>query len=226
MSIFSRLADIVNSNVSALLDRAEDPEKMIRLMIQEMEDTLVEVRSTAARAIADRKETERRLIRLKDAQAEWQRKAELALAKDREDLAKGALLEKSKLAETAKALDEELERLDVALGKHADDVVKLEAKLSEVKAKQKALQARHSTASSQLKVRRQVHDNRIEDAFARFEQMERRLDSTEGDVESFDLGKGKTLSEEIAELEAEGAIEEELAALKARVSSNSAEKDG
>lgn len=225
MSIFTRLTDIINSNVNALLDRAEDPEKMIRLMIQEMEDTLVEVRATAARAIADRKETERRLSRIDVAEAEWQRKAELAVAKDREDLAKAALLEKAKLAETAQMLAEELDRLGQALTKHEEDVVKLEAKLAEVKAKQKAILARHSTASSQLKVRRQVYNNRIEEAFARFEQMERRIDAAEGDVEAYDLGRApggpggptKSLAEEIAELAAEGEIEQELAALKARL---------
>ena len=225
MSIFTRLTDIINSNVNALLDRAEEPEKMIRLMIQEMEDTLVEVRATAAKAIADRKETERRLARLAEADAEWQRKAELALTKGREDLAKAALLEKAKLAETAKALSQELERLAEALVRHEEDVVKLEAKLAEVKAKQKAILARQSTASAQLKVRRQVYNNRIEDAFARFEQMERRIDAAEGDIEAYDLGRGpggsgaptKTLAEEIAELAAEGEIEQELAALKARL---------
>ncbi len=225
MSIFTRLTDIINSNVNALLDRAEEPEKMIRLMIQEMEDTLVEVRATAAKAIADRKETERRLARLAEADAEWQRKAELALTKGREDLAKAALLEKAKLAETAKALSQELERLAEALVRHEEDVVKLEAKLAEVKAKQKAILARQSTASAQLKVRRQVYNNRIEDAFARFEQMERRIDAAEGDIEAYDLGRGpggsgaqiKALADEIAELAAEGEIEQELAPLQARL---------
>jgi len=217
MSIFSRLADIVGSNITAILDRAEDPEKMIRLMIQEMEDTLVEVRATAASGIADRKDVDRQLDRIVKAQVEWERKAELALSKSREDLAKGALLEKGKLADSEIHLREEMDRLDQSLGKHEADIIKLEAKLREVKAKQKAITARSETLSSQIKVRERVYDSRIDDAFMRFEKMERRLDTTEGSVESLDMGRGKSLSEEIHDLEAESAIEEEFAALKARV---------
>ncbi len=222
MGIFSRLTDIINANINATLERAEEPEKLIRLMIQEMEDTLVEVRSTAARSIADKKEVERKLKRLGQAQAEWQRKAELALAKEREDLAKGALMEKAKLANTATALEEELDHLNVGLGKFEEDIAKLEAKLREVKVKQQAIQTRHESASSRLKVRQRLFDNRIDDAFTRFEQMERRGDVTESRVEAYDLGRGKTLAEEIAELEKESSVDEELAALKARLQKNRA----
>lgn len=223
MGIFSRLSDIVNSNLNALLDRAEDPEKLIRLVIQEMEDTLVEVRSTAARTIADKKEINRRLNRLGDAQEEWDRKATLALRKDREDLAKGALLEKTKLAETAEVLETELEILEDALSRGDSDIAKLEAKLIEAKTKQKTLTARHDTNDARLKVRRKLHDPRVDEAFARFEQVERRLDDAEGRVEAYDLGQRKTLSDEIAELEAEATIADELEALKARVA---AERQG
>lgn len=217
MGIFSRLSDIVNSNLNSLLDRAEDPEKLIRLVIQEMEDTLVEVRSGAARTIADKKEINRRLTRLGDAQEEWDRKAALALRKDREDLAKGALLEKARLAETAAVLEQELEILDEALSKGDADISKLEAKLTEAKTKQKTLTARHNTNNDRLKVRRKLYDPRVDEAFARFEQVERRLDDTEGQVEAYDLGQKKTLADEIAELEAESAIADDLEALKARV---------
>lgn len=217
MSIFSRLADIINSNLSAILDRAEDPEKMIRLMIQEMEDTLVEARTVAARVIADKKEGHRRLTRLADAQGEWQRKAELALSKGRDDLAKGALIEKARMAETAKVLEEELQLLDDALAKQEEDITKLEAKLREAKAKQKTIVTRHESASSRLKVRQQLHERRMDDAFVRFEQMERRLDNIEGEVESYDLGRGKTLAEEIADLESEQAVERELEELKSQL---------
>lgn len=217
MSIFSRLADIINSNLGAILDRAEDPEKMIRLMIQEMEDTLVEARTVAARVIADKKEGARRLSRLAEAQAEWQRKAELALSKSREDLAKGALIEKAKLAETGRVLEEELQLLDDALGKQEEDITKLEAKLREAKVKQKTVLTRQDSATSRLKVRQQVHERRMEDAFTRFAQMERRVDNLEGEVEAFDLGRGKTLAEEISDLEAEQAVERELEELKSRL---------
>lgn len=222
MGIFSRLADIINSNLNAILDRAEEPEKIIRLVIQEMEDTLVEVRSTAAKTIAEKKEATRRLARLAEAQKGWEEKAELALSKGREDLAKGALVEKSKLAEAAGMLENELEELDSMLRQGEADIAKLESKLREAKAKQQALAARHETATSRLKVRRNLYDGRVDDAFARFEQVEKKLDAAEGEVEAFDLGRGRSLAEEISELAAESAIEDELAALKARLAKGKA----
>jgi phage shock protein A len=217
MGIFSRLADIINANLNSVLDRAEDPEKMIRQMIHEMEDTLVEVRANAARMIADRKGLERRRGRLDQAQGEWQRKAELALTKDREDLARAALTERARLAQDLKDLDEELTHLDEALVKYEEDIAKLEDKLREAKAKQKVILARQATATSRLKVRRQVHDRRIDDAFVRFEQMERRLDAAESEVEAFDLGRSKTLAEEINDLAAGAVVEEELRELKSKL---------
>jgi phage shock protein A len=167
--------------------------------------------------IADRKSLERRRGRLGEAQSEWQRKAELALSKDREDLARAALTEKAKLVEDLKGLDEELVHLDEALAKYEEDIAKLEAKLREAKAKQKVILARHATAASQLRVRRQVHDRRIDDAFVRFEQMERRLDNIEGEVEAFDLGRSRTLAEEIDDLATDSDVEAELEALKSRI---------
>ena len=224
MGIFSRLTDIVNSNVNAILDSAEDPEKIVRLVIQEMEETLVEVRATAAQTIAERKDIQRSLQRYQDAQAEWDRKAEVALEKNREDLSKAALVEKSKLRETADALRAELDSLDDALARSEADIVKLQGKMKEAKAKQKSIKARHETATSRLRVRRQIYDGRIEDAFARFDFMEKRLDETEGEVEAFDLGRKKSLNEEIAELETESAVEQELAALKSRMAKGSKKK--
>ncbi len=217
MGIFSRLTDIINSNLNALLDRAEEPEKLIRLIIQEMEDTLVEVRSTAARTIAEKKNVKRALERIDAAQAEWQRKAELAIAKNREDLAKGALVEKARLGASANAMAEEFAYLDEGLARSDEDVGKLEAKLIEAKAKQKTLRARHATIGARLKVRRRLHDARVEDAFTRFEQIEKRLDTAEGEVEAYDLGQRKTLADEIDDLESESAIEKELSDLKTRV---------
>ncbi len=218
MGIFSRLSDIINSNINALLDRAEEPEKMVRLIIQEMEDTLVEVRSSAARTIAEKKDLGRTLERLGAAQAEWEKKAELAISRGREDLAKAALVEKAKLGESARALGEELSHLDHALERSDVDVSRLESKLNETKAKQKALLARHDTANARLKVRRKLNDGRVEDAFMRFDLVEKRLTRVEGEIESYDLGQKQTLAEEIDSLAAESAIEEELAAIKARMS--------
>ena len=225
MGVFSRLSDIINSNVNSILDKAEEPEKIIRLIIQEMEDTLVEVRTATAKTIAERKEVERKLGRIRDAQAEWQRKAEVALAKDREDLSRAALVEKAKLDESAGALEGELDILDGNLVKGEADIVKLQEKLLEAKTKQKTMQARHDTASSRTRVRQHLYDGRIEEAFARFEQVEKRLDEAESKVEVYDLGRTRSLSEEIADLEAEAHIEGELAAMKARMNKGDG-KDG
>ena len=217
MGIFSRLADIVNSNINAILDNAEDPQKIMRLIIQEMEETLVEVRATAARGIAEKKDVERRLARLQEAQAEWERKAELALRRDREDLSKAALIEKARLGETVKALVQERDALNTALAQGEADIAKLEAKLRDAKTRQKTMEARHETASNRLKARKQVYDSRADDAFSRFEAFERRIDEKEGQAEAYELGKTRTVADELADLEADAAIEDELKALKARV---------
>ena len=217
MGIFSRLADIVNSNINAILDRAEDPEKIIRLIIQEMEDTLVEVRSSAVRTIAEKKEIERRIEALKREQEEWQRRAELAITKDREDLAKGALLAKARVAEALQTLETQHRQIEDALVKQNEDIGKLQAKLVDAKAREKAIVARQKTAAARIKVRTKLYDDRITDAFSRFEQVERALDEMEGKVEAFDLGRKKTLAEELAGLEAEDGVDEELKALKERL---------
>ena len=214
MGIFSRLTDIINSNINAILDKAEDPDKIIRMVIQEMEETLIEVRSSAAKAIADQKDVERRLKRLDEAQADWEKKAELAISKGREDLAKGALIEKSKVADMADHLAGELEQLKEALGRHEEDVIKLDAKLREARAKKATLQARHKTATNHVRVRKNLYDNRIQDAFDRFDKVEQRLDRIEGEAEAFDLGKGESLADTIQSLETTDEIEKELAALK------------
>ena len=217
MGIFSRLADIVNSNINAILDNAEDPQKIMRLIIQEMEETLVEVRATAARGIAEKKDVKRRLARLQDAQSEWERKAEVALRRDREDLSKAALVEKARLGETVKALTQERDALTTALAQGEADIAKLEAKLRDAKTRQKTMEARHETASNRLKARKHVYDSRADDAFARFEAFERRIDEKEGQAEAYELGKPRTAADELADLEADAAIEDELKALKERL---------
>ncbi len=216
MGIFSRFTDIVNSNLNAILEKAEDPEKIIRLMIQEMEDTLVEVRSAAARSIADRKESQRTLTVLERDADDWQSKAELALDKGREDLAKAALVEKAQVLSSAAGLRKELEVLDAGLDKLGDDIARLEAKLADAKARQQALLARHETATRRLEVRKKIHDYRIDDALVRFDRFERRMDDIEGRIEAYDLGARKDLRQEFSELESSDAIEQELRTLKRR----------
>jgi len=217
MGIFSRLGDIINSNLNAMLDRAEDPEKIVRLIVQEMEDTLVEVRAAAARSIAEKKDILRKVDQLEAAQTEWQRKAELAVEKGREDLAKGALVAKAQAATAADLLRRELETIEAALAKTNEDLGRLEAKLTEAKNKQKSFTIRHDAARDQIRIRTQLHDGRIDEALARYEQIERKIDTLEGQVESFDLGRRKTLQDEFADLEAESGVEKELQAIKARL---------
>jgi phage shock protein A len=217
MGVFSRFSDIVNSNLNAILDRAEDPEKIIRLIIQEMEDTLVEVRADAARMIAEGKDLTRRLERLARARDEWQTRAELALAKDREDLARSALVEKAKLADEVARLESELNQVNGILAQSDADIARLRGKIDEARGKQKLLVARQESAGTRLRVRRQTHDNRIDDAMLRFEAFERKVTEAEARVEAFDLGKTRTLADEIDELDAGGAVEQELASLKQRL---------
>ena len=217
MGIFSRLTDIINANINALLEKAEDPEKMIRLMIQEMEDTLVEVRSQAVRTIADKKDIERKLQSLIAKQEHWDEKAEFALRRNREDLAKGALVVKRKLEEQAAALREELVLVEESLERHNADLSQLQAKLDEAKTRKKALELRMKTATDRVKIRRTLNDGRVDDALNRYESLERRIDELEANAEVFDMGKRKTLEEEFADLEVEADIEADLEQLKARV---------
>jgi phage shock protein A len=217
MTIFSRLGDIVNANLNALLDRAEDPGKLIRLVIQEMEDTLVEVRSGAVRMIAERKELERRIARLAADRDDWQKKAEFALTRDREDLARGALLAKAQIVRGIEDAQKQLDQLVAGLEQQNQDIGTLQAKLLDAKSREKILLTRKTTAQAQLKLRGKIHDDRVTDAFAKFEKVEQALDEMEGRVEAYDLGRARTLNDEFADLEADQAVNDELAALKAKV---------
>ncbi len=224
MGIFTRFSDIVNSNINAILEKAEDPEKIIRLMIQEMEDTLVEVRSAAARSIADKKDLNRKIESFDAEVAEWGSKAELALRKGREDLAKAALVEKSRATGASDVLKQDYLAVDEGLSKLNVDISRLEAKLEDAKVRQKSLLARHKTASSRLAVRKKIHDYKIDDAMIRFEQYTRRIDDVEGRVEAYDLGLPKDLNHEFASLEVEELVQHELDALKQRVAGEQARK--
>jgi phage shock protein A len=217
MGVFSRISDIVNSNINSILDRAQDPEKIIRLIIQEMEDTLVEVRSSAVKTIAEKKELERKIAGLQQECAEWQAKAELALTKEREDLAKGALQIKARRIQDLAGLEKHLAQLDEGLAKQSDDVVKLQQKLADAKSREAQMVARHQTATNRLKIRTTLYDERVTDAFTRFEQVERALDELEGRVEVYDIARPKSVADEIAELEAAHQVESELAELKAKL---------
>jgi len=216
MGMFSRINDIVQANINAMLDKAEDPEKMVRLIIQEMEDTLVEVRSASAKTLANKKEIVNQIAKYESDASDWEAKAELALSKDREDLARAALQEKKKSAEAAEALSKELAIVDEQISKLQDEIGQLQEKLADAKSRQKAIIMRQKTASSRLEVKKTLDSTKVDNAMGRFEQYERKIDDLESQVEAYDLGK-KTLQDEFAELEASDKVEDELAALKAKV---------
>ncbi len=215
MGIFSRFADIVNSNISALLDKAEDPEKMIRLILQEMEDTLVEVRTNSAKALADKKELSRRVDSLQEQLDEWQQKAALALSKQRDDLARAALIEKQKLQDVVKSLQSEQTLVAETIEKLSGEIGKLEAKINETRAKQQALAIRREAAGNRRDVQKHLHTARTHEAFSRFDRYERKIDELEAEADSYAMsGQGKSLDQEFAELQAQDEIEQELAKMK------------
>lgn len=221
MGIFSRFADIVNSNISALLDKAEDPEKMIRLIIQEMEDTLVEVRTNSAKAIADKKELTRKVEAMEDQISDWQNKATLALTKQRDDLARAALIEKQKLQDMLKGLHTEQTLVEETIEKLTGEIGKLESKILETRAKQQALAIRTQTATSRRDVQKHLHTSRTNEAMAKFDQFSRKIDELEAEADLFaKTGNAKSLDQEFAELQAQDEIEQELAKLKEQMQNN------
>jgi phage shock protein A len=210
--VFSRARDIFAANMTDLLDRAEDPARMIRMIILEMEETLVEVRATAARSIADIKEIRRAVSRLDELQSDWTGKAELALSKGRDDLAKAALVEKQKAGEMATSLRGELEQMEKVLRGYEADISRLQAKLREARARQNAIAARLESAVARAKAREAMHGSRTLDAFAKFEILERRADFAEGRCDALGI---TSLEDEIDQLEASEKIDAELEAMKA-----------
>ena len=216
MGIFSRMADIVNSNLNSLLDHAEDPAKMIRLIIQEMEETLVEVRSSSARIIADKKTVQRKLEQMQAQAQSWEEKAVLALSKNREDLARAALQEQANLNEEALHLEVELGAADEHLTQLSQEISQLQSKLNDAKAKQKALLVREKTVQDRIRVKQQNNRNALDSAFAKFDKFERRMDNLEGQLEAMDLGNDGDLAAQINALEEDERINEALAKLKAK----------
>ena len=222
MGIFSRTRDIFAANFTELLDRAEDPARMIRMIILEMEETLVEVRASAARSIADGKEMRRALARLEDLQGSWTEKAELALSKDREDLAKAALLERQKAADMAGGLRAELDAIEDTLKGYEADIAKLQGKLREARSRQNAIATRIESAVTRARTREMLNGGRTEDAFSRFEQLERRADFAEGRADALGMTGPKSLEEEIADLKATDQVDAELEAMKAALKAKGA----
>jgi len=216
MGIFSRTRDIIAANVTDLLDKSEDPAKLIRMIIMEMEETLVEVRASAARTIADKKELQRHIAKLDHLEADWTEKAQLALSKDREDLAKAALVERKKAVDMAEQLRAEVAVLDDALKASEADIHKLQKKLIDARARQNALMTRLESAENQVKLRTMYNGDKVREAFSRFDDLERRVDEAQGYADALAIGADspRTLGEEIDALNAVDEIDEELAAMK------------
>ena len=217
MGIFSRTRDIIAANFNELLDQADDPAKMIRMIIMEMEETLVEVRASAARTIADQKEMHRHTVKLDRLQADWAEKAQLALSKDREDLARAALLEKKKAGDMAEQLKQEIAVLDDALRAYEQDIAKLQNRLREARSRQSQIAARLESAENRVKLRSLMTNDRVDDALARFDQLERRVDYAEGRADALSIADGTgqpSMADEIAALEGSDKIDEELEAMK------------
>jgi phage shock protein A len=218
MGMFSRMSDIVQANINSILDKAEDPTKVIKLLIQEMEETLVELRSVAATNLAEKKQIQRQADKLQAQVNNWQSKAALAVDKGREDLARAALAEKLHNQQQFSALSEEQAICDESLSKLQADMGKLQDKLEEARAKQKSLIVRERSVSARMQVKNKVHSVKIDDAIIRFEQYERRIDDLESQVDAFDMvAESQGLNVQFNQLEAESQIEQELAALRKKV---------
>ena len=216
MGIFSRTRDIIAANFNELLDQADDPAKMIRMIIMEMEETLVEVRASAARTIADQKEMHRHTVKLDRLQADWAEKAQLALSKDREDLARAALLEKKKAGDMGEQLKTEIAVLDDALRAYEQDIAKLQNRLREARSRQSQIAARLESAENRVKLRSLMTSDRVDEALTRFDQLERRVDYAEGRADALSIADQSqpSLADEIAALEGSDKIDAELEEMK------------
>jgi len=215
MGIFSRFSDIISSNINAMLDRAEDPEKMIKMMIREMEDTLVEIKSSCASVIAERKKLERQLEEVNSRKNLWTERADLAVSKGRDDLAREALIEKRRFSELSEALHDEIDEHSGLIEQYHRDILELEQKLTTAKEKKRILVQRHKRASSRKRAQSEIRKMDNVETMHRFEDLERRIDSMEAEADLVNYGKKPTLDEEFESLSADEEIERELAKLKA-----------
>lgn len=220
MGIFTRFTDIVNANLNSMLDKAQDPEKMIRMIIQEMEETLVDVRSTAAKSIAEKKTILREVRLLEASISQWQQKAELALSKNREDLARAALVEKQNAQNKASAIKEDLEQVDTHLSIVQEDSQRLQVKLSEAKRKQEAYTLRQQSAQVRLKVRTKAQLHNIDEAIVKFERYQQKIDRLEAEVEAYDFTENQDLESQFRKLEQDESIEQELEQLKKKATNS------
>lgn len=214
MGIFSRVRDIISANINSMLDRAEDPEKLVKLMIREMEDTMVEIKASCAGAMATRKKIERELAEVEARAAEWRGKAELAVQRGREDLAREALLEKRRYVERGESLERERDHAIALVEQYQSDIQQIEDKLGAAREKQRMLVQRHIHAQGKKRMEREIRRFNTEEALARFEQFESRVEHMEAEAELVNYGRKSGLREQFAALESDEEIENELRALK------------
>jgi phage shock protein A len=216
MGVFTRLKDIINSNLNAMLDAAEDPEKLIRLMSQEMEDTLVEVKANCAGAIAARKKAERAEAAARAAIGEWEGRARLALDKNRDDLAREALREKQRFAEQAEAFGQEAAACGEIVAQYKQDIAAVEEKLQAARERHRLLVQRHTRARNHKQAQATLRRAGSLDAVARFDQLENRIERMEAEASLVNYAPNVSLVEQLEALRGEDKVEKELEALKRR----------
>jgi phage shock protein A len=217
MGIFSRFKDVIRSQLNAAVARAGNPQKILRLIIQDMEDTLVKVRASSVQTIAERRDLERRILQLRDAVEEWKQKAEIAVVNGRDDLANAALQAKISNLRMIEMLEKQLAVMVASLSRQSEDMEKLQLRLQDAKVRERTIGSLHTTARMRLKLRKKLFDNRLNNALARFEQLESTLNQIEGKVESYDLGQTRSLSENLGQIATESAVTRELADMKTRL---------
>ena len=214
MGIFTRFRDIVSSNINAMLDKAEDPEKLIKLMIREMEDTLVELKSSCAGAMANAKKARRELEDARARMDRWARNAELAVNRGRDDLAREALVEKRRYSEREAILEQEIKDLDALVSQYQEDIVQLEERLQGAREKQRLLVQRHIHANRKRRAQDEIRRVDASDAIYKFEQLENRIERMEAEADLVNFARGRTVEGEIGRLVVDEEIERELNRLK------------
>jgi phage shock protein A len=217
MGIFSRFKDVIRSQLNAAVARAGNPQKILRLIIQDMEDTVVKVRASSVQTIAERRDLERRILQLRDNVEEWKQKAEIAVVNGRDDLATAALQAKISNLRMIEMLEKQLAVMVASLSRQSEDMEKLQLRLQDAKVRERTIGSLHTTARMRLKLRKRLFDNRLNNALARFEQLESTLNQIEGKVDSYDLGQTRSLSENLGQLAIESTVTRELADIKTRL---------
>lgn len=223
MGIFNRVNDIIQANIVAMLDKAEDSEKLLNLMLTEMQEALNECRSTAAALLCEEKNIKRQISNKQQALTNWQLKAEHAIAKNRDDLAKSALAEKHTVEKNIERLQTQLETLQQSIVKITEDCERLQQKMTQAKAKQAQLVKRENVVEARAKINTQLQSDKVATALSRFEQIERRVESVESQVEAYELtDTASNTAMQIESLVKNEKIDAELASLKASL--NTADK--